>query len=191
MSQLFTHAFFLLCPSPPGSLQAELADWRSHGETEELTSCSDRWAVRANNLFNTPRADKQRFLFFPFCLRRGVDTSDANTDGIPPAVRQKLQRARRAPEHTGRTNKHWAAQSAERQRLIPEYIYFLLAAARHPCRLLMWYRSWPAQYQAAARNKSKAFFPDKHRASEGFCVYWILTCSKLETREKRKFGKRY
>lgn len=68
-------------------------------------------------------------------------------------------------------------------------MYFLFVAARHPCRLLMWYRSRPAQYKAAARNKSQAV-SDKHRAMKSsqvfFLFYYYLNFNLLKTSDKGK-----
>lgn len=190
---LFSHAFFPPCPSLAGSLQAELADWRSHEQTEKLTSCSDRSAVRPTTS-STHLTQRNSSVSAAFLSRSSFDTSDTNTDGTPQTVLQKFQRAPLTLEHAGRTNKQWAVCRAEAtQRLIPEYIYFPFVAARHPCRQLTWHRFCPTQYKAAVRNKSKAF-SDKTlgcdvrlRLFVFYLIFWIFTSLKLQTREKWKF----
>lgn len=53
----------------------------------------------------------------------------------------------------------------------------------------MWYRSRPAQYKAAARNKSQAV-SDKHRAMKSsqvfFLFYYYLNFNLLKTSDKGK-----
>lgn len=109
-----------------------------------------------------------------------LDTSDAST------VAHCGQNRHTCHEHpnTGTTNKHWVAHWWETmERLIPEYFFlFPLAAARHPCRLLMRYRSSTAKYKRGARNKSKLFLQNTEMwsASVGqrYLLFLSWTCLK-------------